>query len=190
MAGIRHSYFLVVLQNQIMSEHAFHPLGNHSRIVQFSGLLPTDPAPQELELLWRALELGSTFGQLQGAELSCFELLARRVRLLEMKFRDKVAGIPFGCSFEEDSNLYLGTGQTRGLLMIASELEEFASGLLAKETAAAQESRRAARWRPEEMTVPGEERVAVLVTKAVQKVARPVSRELLPLPIPFPKTRW
>ena len=86
--------------------------------------------------------LGRLFGQLQGAELSCFELLARRVQLLEMKFRDKVAGFPFEGSFEEDSHLCLGTGQTRGLLMIASELEEFSSGLLAKETAAAQERRK------------------------------------------------
>ena len=47
--------------------------------------------------------------------------------------------------------------------------------------------RRAARRRPEEMTEPDEERVGVLLAEAVQKVARPVARELLPLPIPFRK---
>ena len=45
--------------------------------------------------------------------------------------------------------------------------------------------RRAARWRPEEMTVPGEKGVGVLLAESVQKVERPVSRELPPLPIPF-----
>ena len=54
-----------------------------------------------------------------------------------MKLRDKAAGSLFGVSIEEDSHFYRGTGQTRGLLMISQELEEFASGVLAKERAAA-----------------------------------------------------
>ena len=37
------------------------------------------------------------------------------------------------------------------------------------------------------MTEPGEEVVGVFLAEAVQKVARPVARELLPLPIPFPE---
>ena len=125
-----------------MSEHALHPLAHHSRFVQLSGLLSTDPSVQEHELLCRAIEHGLTFGQLQGAELSFFELLARRLQMLEMKFRDKVAGSLFGSSIEEDRRIYLGTGRTRGLIMIAPELEEFASGVLAKETAAAKERRK------------------------------------------------
>ena len=74
--------------------------------------------------------------------------------------------------------------------MIAPELEGFASGLLAMGTATAKAARRTdrrtARRRPEEMTVPGEKGVGVLLAESVQKVVRPVSRELLPLPIPFP----
>ena len=35
------------------------------------------------------------------------------------------------------------------------------------------------------MTVPGEKGVGVLLAESVQKVESPVSRELLPLPIPF-----
>ena len=53
------------------------------RFVQLSGLLPTDPAAQERELLCRANEFGLTFDQLH--ERSCFELLARRLQMLEMK---------------------------------------------------------------------------------------------------------
>ena len=59
-----------------------------------------------------------------------------------MKLRDKVAGFLFGGSFEEDSHTYLEAGPTRGLLMIAPELEEFASCLLARGTAAAKERRK------------------------------------------------
>ena len=64
---------------KFMSEHALHPLAHHSRFVQLSGSLPTDPAAQEHELLCRAIELGLTFDQLQGAELSCFELRDKAV---------------------------------------------------------------------------------------------------------------
>ena len=39
------------------------------------------------------------------------------------------------------------------------------------------------------MTEPGEEGVRVLLAESVQKVERPVSCELLPLPIPFPEKR-
>ena len=62
--------------------------------------------------------------------------------MLEMKLRNKVAGFLFGVSIEEDSRIYLGTGQTRVLLMIAPELEEFAFGVLAKVTATAKERRK------------------------------------------------
>ena len=48
------------------------------------------------ELLCRAVEFGLTFDQLQGAELSCFELLALRLQVLEMKHRDKVPGSLLG----------------------------------------------------------------------------------------------
>ena len=86
MACVRPSYLRTFLWCcTSMSEHALHPLAHHSRFVQPSGLLPTDPAAQEHELLCRAIKIGFTFDQLQGAELSCFELLARMLQMLEMK---------------------------------------------------------------------------------------------------------
>ena len=62
--------------------------------------------------------------------------------MLDIRLRDKVAGSLFGSSIEEDSHIYQGTGQTRGLLMISPELEEFAPGVLAMETAAAKDRRK------------------------------------------------
>ena len=38
------------------------------------------------------------------------------------------------------------------------------------------------------MTVPGEKELGVLLADSVQQGNRPVSRELLPLPIPFPES--
>ena len=178
-----------------MSEHALHPLAHHSRFVQLSGVLPTDPAAQEHELLCRAIELGLTFDQLQGAELSCFELVARRLQMLEMKLRDKVAGSLFGGFIEEDSHIYLGTGQTRGLLMIPPGTGGVCFRCAGKGDGSCQgaskiprgTNRRAARRRQEEMTEPGEKGLGGLLAESVQQVARPFSRELLPLPIPFPE---
>ena len=62
--------------------------------------------------------------------------------MLERKHRDKAAGSHLEGSIEEDTHMYLGTGRTRGLLMISPELEEFASGVLSKETVAAKERRK------------------------------------------------
>ena len=104
----RPAQFLVVLQ--VHERACAAPLAHHSRFVQLSVLLPTDPAAQEHELLCRAVEYSLTLDQLQGAELSCVELLARRPKMLEMKHRDKVAGSLLGGSIEEDSRIYLGTG--------------------------------------------------------------------------------
>ena len=60
--------------------------------MKLSVLLSADPAAQEHELLCRAIELGLSSDQLQGAERSCFELLARRLQMFEMMLHDKVAG--------------------------------------------------------------------------------------------------
>ena len=125
-----------------MSEQAPHPLAHHSTLVQLSGLLPTDPAAQEHEFLCRAIEFGLTCDQLQGAELSCMELLVRPLQMLEMKHRDTAAGSLLVGSIGKDRDIYLGTGRTRGLLMIAPELEEVASRVLAQETSTAKERRK------------------------------------------------
>ena len=100
----------------------------------------------------------------------------------------------FGCSLRRGQPpIILGQGPTRGPLVIVPELEGFAAGLLAKGNSSCQGAskavrrtdRRVARRRPEGTTVPGEKGVGVLLATSVQEVERPVSRELLPLPIPF-----
>ena len=89
-------------------------LAHHSRFVQLSGLLPWDLAAQEHELLCRAIELGFTFGQLRDAELSRFELLARRLQMLEMKLCDKVAGSLFRVQSRRTATFTLEQGRLVG----------------------------------------------------------------------------
>ena len=116
--------------------------------------------------------------------------------MLEMKLHDKVAGSLLGGSIEEDSHIIcLGTRRTRGLLMIAPELEEFASGVVAKETAAAKERRKLCEERSgappaggkKKLTEPCGKGLGVLLAESVQQGNRPVSRELLPQPLAFPE---
>ena len=86
-------------------------------------------------------------------------------------------GLSSGGSIEGDSRIYLGTGQTRGLLVIALELEELASDGSCQGASKTLRgtNRRAARRRQEEMTVPGEKGLGGLLAESVQQVARPVN---------------
>ena len=78
---------------KFMREHALHPLAHHSRFVQLTGSLPTDPAQQKYESLCRAIEFGHTFDQLR--RLSYMELLARRLQLLEISIAIKWRDLSF-----------------------------------------------------------------------------------------------
>ena len=183
---VRPSNLHVVLQI-FLCEHALHPSAHHS--------LPTDPAAQEYELPCRAIELGLTFDQLQGAELSCFELLARRLQMLEMKLRDKVARSLFG-GFNRGGQPHLpwnradswaahDRASTGGVCFrCAGERNSRRKGT---SQVTRRTTRRAARRRQEEMTEPCEKGLGVLLTESVQQGNRPVSRELIPLPVPFPE---
>ena len=85
--------------------------------------------------------------------------------------------------------MYHGTGRTRGLLMRVCFRCTGERNSRRKGTS--QVTRRtiwrAACRRQEEMTEPCGKGLGVLLVEPVQQGDRPVSRELLPLPIPFPE---
>ena len=70
------------------------------------------------------------------------EIVARAAQLIELRRRDHICGVYQGLP-EEDSHLYMGTGRTRGLLMVALDLEAFVAQELSKETATMKERRKA-----------------------------------------------
>ena len=133
--------------------------------------------------------LGLTFDQLQGGELSCFELLARGLQMLEMKLRDKVAGPLFG-RFNRRGQPHLSWDKPDswaahdrartggGCLRCAGEGDSSCQGA---STATRRTNRRAARRQQEEMTEPGEKELGALLAESGQQGIRPVS---LPLQIP------
>ena len=70
------------------------------------------------------------------------EILMRRAQLIELKYRDKIIPLSNIGSVEDDEHLYLGTGATRGQLMVCPLLEDFVSGELSREAASAKERRK------------------------------------------------
>ena len=119
-----------------------HPLAHHTRFLQSTGLAGSDPSAQEHEHAMRVAEHALSYDQIAGGELASLEVVIRRAQLIELRFRDKVIGGSLSVTVDDDSHLYLGTGRTRGLLMVCPLLEDWVAGELSRETAAAKERRK------------------------------------------------
>ena len=88
------------------------------------------------------MEHALCYDQLQVCELASLELVLRKAQLVELKHRDRIVHFDRDLTVDDDEHLYLGTGKTRGLLMIAQALEDYVSGELQRETAASKERRK------------------------------------------------
>eukprot|EP00974_Lingulodinium_polyedra_P021414 2068948-Lingulodinium_polyedra.AAC.1 len=71
----------------------------------------------------RVVELAVVYDQLNITELASFELLMRRAQMTEYRYCEKLLGSVEN-ALAEDEHLYLGASETRGMLMLAPELEE------------------------------------------------------------------
>ena len=100
-----------------------------------------DAGVSEHELAMRALEHAMQFDQINVGELASMELLMRRAQLSELKYKDAVLRNDPADEYGDDAFLYLGTGQTRGQVMVNPDLEEFVSAQLSKEGAVMKERR-------------------------------------------------
>jgi hypothetical protein len=115
-----------------------HPRARHTHWKRDANVTASDAGVSDHEVAMRALEHALTYDQLNVSELSCLELLLRRAQLAELKHKGRVLRVESDL-FGDDEYLYMGTGQTRGLLMICPALEEFVSGEMAKEGAVLKE---------------------------------------------------
>ena len=75
------------------------------------------------------------------SELASFELLSRKAQMAEWRHRDRILGRSKDELFD-DQFLYLGTGETRGLLMVAPELQEHINQELHREATILKEKRK------------------------------------------------
>ena len=75
-----------------------------------------------LELCARVLQSAVVFDQLTVGELACMELICRNMPMAEYRHRERILSGPGNAELEEDLHLYMGTGETRGMPMIATAL--------------------------------------------------------------------
>ena len=93
----------------------------------------------------KILFYGLTYDQLNIPFLASMELVARRLQMVEIKWRDRFLRLGHAASSDvyDDMHLYEGASGTRGVLVIAPELEAFVGTELAREALAAKERRKA-----------------------------------------------
>ena len=90
----------------------------------------------------QVLQWAVTYDQLQVSQLAFLEILSRSLQLIELKHRDRfLPSLGSGTDPFEESHLYLGLSQTRGLLTVCPTLEKFVGTELEDEFKAS-ESRR------------------------------------------------
>jgi hypothetical protein len=125
-----------------IAEQDTRPRARHTKWRHEAGVGGQDIGCQDHELAMRMIELAVVYDQLNITELASFELLLRRAQLAEMRYRDKILGKHGGDEFAEDEFLYMGTGLTRGLVMVSPDLSDHITEQLHKEAAAMKERRK------------------------------------------------
>ncbi|CAK0881152.1 unnamed protein product [Prorocentrum cordatum] len=114
----------------------------HAKFKAETGLSSSDQDVSVHELCCRIMHLLLTYDQLNGSELSCAELVCRRLQMAEYRHRERVLTTSRGDELLEDSHLYLGTGETRGLVCISPKLLTFVTDELHKESLVLKERRK------------------------------------------------
>eukprot|EP00959_Pyramimonas_sp_CCMP1952_P467302 9491354-Pyramimonas_sp.AAC.1 len=126
---------------RFLAEQDSHPRARHTKWRAECGLGPADVGVSDHELAMRALELGAGFDQLNLTELALVELLVRRAQLAEWRHRERLLKSS-GDEYLEDEYLYMGTSETRGLLMVCPTLVEHIQAELHKEATLMKEKRK------------------------------------------------
>ena len=138
---------------RFIAENDLSPKARHVRWRQMTGLNENDAGVSDHEFCLRLLETALTFDQLQVGELASLEIVMRKAQLTELKHRDRVVSADF--KVESDEHLYLGTGKTRGLLMVCPALEDYVAAELHRESSAAKERRKMREERQAARAPPG-----------------------------------
>ena len=121
-----------------IGEQDTHPRARHTKWRTECDLTVMDPGVAEHELCMRLLDVALTFDQLNITELASFELICRRAQLAEFRYKDRLLGE----GADEDEYLFMGVGETRGLVMVSPNLEDYLATQLSKESAVMKERRK------------------------------------------------
>ncbi|CAK0838344.1 unnamed protein product [Prorocentrum cordatum] len=126
---------------RFIAEQDSHPRARNTKWLHETGLTQADPGVADHEVAMRAFEFGLVYDQVNVGELVSFELLARRAQMAEWRYRDRLAPRRAD-ETAEDEHLYMGTGETRGLIMMAPFLVEHISTELHRESQVMKEKRK------------------------------------------------
>ena len=131
---------------KFISEQDIAPRSRHAKWRSEVNLTSADPTVAEHEFCMRVVQLAVQYDQLNISELAAFELVLRRAQLAEYRLKDRIlgsrAGSALGGDVDEDGYLYLGTSETRGMLMIAPTLTSHISEELHREATILKERRK------------------------------------------------
>ena len=127
---------------EFLAKQDQHPRARHTKWVHECRLEVTDEGVGDHDLAMRMVELGLSFNQLNLGELASFELLMRKAQMAEWRHRDRLAAVA-GDDMMEESYLYLGTGETRGLVMVAPSLVDHINQEMHREAQILKERRKA-----------------------------------------------
>ncbi len=126
---------------KFLAEQDSHPRARHTKWRHECQLTTVDSGVADHELVMRCLELGASFDQMNLGELASFELLVRRAQLAEWRHRGRPVKSS-GDDYLEDEYLYMGTSETRGLLMVCPQLVDHIQSELSKEATVMKEKRK------------------------------------------------
>ncbi len=152
------------------------PRSRHARFKAEAGLSATDAGVDFHEFCFRLLQIGIQFDQLNVSELAVFELICRTAQMIEYKYRDRyLQRMGAGADdLAEDEHIYLGTSETRGLMMISPTLSAYVADELHKEASVLKERRKV---REERATARGEQTGGGSGTAALQSRADKLANE-------------
>ncbi|CAK0811556.1 unnamed protein product, partial [Prorocentrum cordatum] len=134
-----------VIGNAAVDENAASraSLCRHTKWRHECGLGASDIGVGDHELLGhKVLEISVGYDQLNITELACVELLMRKAQLAEWRHRERLTSRAGSDDMLEDEFLYLGTGETRGLIVVAPALQDHIRQELHQEYATAKERRK------------------------------------------------
>ena len=128
---------------QFIRDQDVAPRSRHAKWKAETQLSVTDQAVSEHEFCMRLLQVAVQYDQLNVSELAVFELICRKAQMAEYRHKEKVLSRIGGADdLLEDEHLYMGTSETRGMLMVSPLLVHHVSEELHREAAVLKERRK------------------------------------------------
>ncbi len=119
----------------------------HNQWKQICKLQAQDGGVTEHESLCKMVEVLHEYGQLNFGELAVGELMARRIQMLQYRWRDRVLNAAHSAGIEDETHVFMGTDPSHGNLCTSPALQGFLGDEMHKESMMNKEIRKASEER-------------------------------------------